>query len=70
MEELQRNCNRIAVMRKGELVACDSPPALISNLPGGGMTMEAVYMQYAVEYKKEQQHHITDDSIRALNLLM
>ncbi|MDQ0115719.1 ABC transporter ATP-binding protein [Paenibacillus harenae] len=73
MEELQRNCNHIAVMRRGEMVACDSPAALISNLPGGGMTMEAVYMHYAVESKKDEQHRpilITDESINALNLLM
>lgn len=48
MEELQRNCNRVGVMRKGEFIICDNPSRLISELPGGGLTMEAVYMYYAV----------------------
>ncbi|MGM0882120.1 MAG: ABC transporter ATP-binding protein [Bacillota bacterium] len=49
MEELQRNCNRVGVMRKGEFIICDNPSRLISELPGGGLTMEAVYMYYAVD---------------------
>ncbi|CAM4022803.1 ABC transporter ATP-binding protein [Paenibacillus alkaliterrae] len=51
MEEVQRNCDRIGVLRKGELVICGKPLTLISELPGGGMTMEAVYMQYAMDVK-------------------
>lgn len=49
MDEIQRNCSRVAVMRKGELVICNHPSMLISGLPGGGMTMEAVYMYYAAD---------------------
>ncbi|NIK78657.1 ABC-2 type transport system ATP-binding protein [Paenibacillus castaneae] len=49
MDEIQRNCSRVAVMRKGELVICNHPSKLISGLPGGGMTMEAVYMYYAAD---------------------
>lgn len=51
MEEIQCNCDRVSVMRKGELIICDYPSTLIAQLPGGGMTMEAVYMNYAVEIK-------------------
>ncbi|WP_138755746.1 ABC transporter ATP-binding protein [Paenibacillus sinopodophylli] len=50
MEDMQRNCNRVCVMRKGEFTACDNPSALIAQLPGGGLTMEAVYMHHAVEW--------------------
>ncbi|WP_054026664.1 ABC transporter ATP-binding protein [Bacillus sp. FJAT-28004] len=49
MEEIQRNCNRVCVMRRGEFITCDNPSKLIAQLPGGGMTMEAVYMHHAVE---------------------
>lgn len=52
MEEIQRNCNRVCVMRKGEFITCDNPSALIAQLPGGGMTMEAVYMHHAVEMNR------------------
>lgn len=48
MAEIQRHCDRVSVMRDGELVICNSPSNLISQLPGGGLTMEAVYMHYAV----------------------
>ncbi|OMF22343.1 ABC transporter [Paenibacillus sp. FSL H8-0548] len=51
MEEIQRYCSRVCVMRKGELMACANPTTLIAQLPGGGMTMEAVYMHHAVEMK-------------------
>jgi len=46
MEQVQRYCDRAAVMRQGQLLACDPPQSLISQLPGGGMTMEAVYMYH------------------------
>ncbi|MFD1954149.1 ABC transporter ATP-binding protein [Paenibacillus thailandensis] len=42
MGEVQRHCDRAAIMRKGELVACDSPQGLIASIPAGGLTMEAV----------------------------
>lgn len=48
MTEIQYHCDRVGVMREGSLVACDSPTTLITELPGGGLTMEAVYMHYAV----------------------
>lgn len=51
MEELQRNSNRVGVMRNGEFIICGNPSTLISDLPGGGLTMEAVYMYYAVDVK-------------------
>lgn len=48
MSLMQARCDRILVLREGSLAACDSPGRLIDGLPGGGLTMEAVYMHYAV----------------------
>lgn len=48
MTEIQYHCDRVGVMRSGSLVACGSPTKLITELPQGGLTMEAVYMHYAV----------------------
>ncbi|QAY66885.1 ABC transporter ATP-binding protein [Paenibacillus protaetiae] len=53
MGEAQRNCDRVAVMRKGKLVSCDSPQGLIARIPSGGLTMEAVYVHFALEQKNE-----------------
>ncbi|MHA6480592.1 ABC transporter ATP-binding protein [Paenibacillus sp. strain BS8-2] len=50
MTEIQYCCDRVGVMKGGQLVACDSPTTLIEELPRGGLTMEAVYMEYAVGY--------------------
>ncbi|MUT67875.1 ABC transporter ATP-binding protein [Paenibacillus sp. NEAU-GSW1] len=47
MGEMQRNCDRIAVLRKGSVVKCDTPSKLISQIPAGGLTMEAVYVHFA-----------------------
>ncbi|MFF2483345.1 ABC transporter ATP-binding protein [Paenibacillus sp. NPDC058071] len=47
MGEMQRNCDRVAVLRKGGVVKCDTPLELISQIPAGGLTMEAVYMHFA-----------------------
>lgn len=51
MTEIQYCCDRVGVMKEGRLVACDSPMTLIEELPRGGLTMEAVYMEYAVGSK-------------------
>ncbi|QNK59135.1 MULTISPECIES: ABC transporter ATP-binding protein [Paenibacillus] len=48
MTEIQYCCDRVGVMKEGQLVVCDSPMTLIEELPRGGLTMEAVYMEYAV----------------------
>lgn len=48
LTEMQACCDRIGIMREGRFVACDEPAQLIRKLPGGGLTMEAVYMHYAV----------------------
>lgn len=48
MTEIQYCCDRVGVMKDGELVVCDTPMTLIEELPRGGLTMEAVYMEYAV----------------------
>jgi ABC-2 type transport system ATP-binding protein len=48
MDEAQRHCDRIAIIKKGHLVACDQPRNLINSLLDGEGTMEDVYLQYAV----------------------
>ncbi|MFD0960878.1 ABC transporter ATP-binding protein [Paenibacillus chungangensis] len=48
MSEIYSHCDRVGVMRTGQLVACNKPRQLIDELPYGGMTMEAVYMHYAI----------------------
>lgn len=48
MDKVQKYCDRVSVMREGRLIICNSPSTLIAEIPGGGMTMEAVYMHYAV----------------------
>lgn len=47
MGEMQRNCDRIAVLRKGDIVRCDSPQQLISQIPEGCFSMEGVYVHFA-----------------------
>ncbi|WP_338452654.1 ABC transporter ATP-binding protein [Niallia oryzisoli] len=49
MEEVQRHCDRMAIIKKGKLVSCDRPSRLIDSLDHAG-TMEDVYLHYAVEY--------------------
>ncbi len=56
MEEVQMNCDRVCVLRNGECMVCDEPATLISELPGGGMTMEGVYMHYAVNAVADYAH--------------
>lgn len=46
MAQAQQYCSRIAIMRKGEIAAYEQPQRLISELPGGGLTLEAVYMHH------------------------
>lgn len=48
MDEAQRHCDRIAIIKQGKLVACDQPHHLIDSLVHGVGTMEDVYLQYAV----------------------
>jgi len=48
MDEAQRHCDRIAIIKKGKLVACDEPKKLIDTLGNYEGTMEDVYLQYAV----------------------
>ncbi|UGB28919.1 ABC transporter ATP-binding protein [Metabacillus sp. B2-18] len=47
MDEAQRHCDRIAIIKQGKLVACDEPIQLIQSLTCKG-SMEDVYLQYAV----------------------
>ena len=49
MDEAQRHCDRIAIIKKGKLVSCDKPKRLIELLGNHEGTMEDVYLQYAVE---------------------
>lgn len=48
MTEIARHCDRLAVLKNGMLKACGSSAELIRELPFYGMTLEAVYMHYAV----------------------
>lgn len=48
MDEVQRHCDRMAIIKKGKLVSCGSPSRLIDSLDYAG-TMEDVYLHYAVE---------------------
>ncbi|TXC92955.1 ABC transporter ATP-binding protein [Metabacillus litoralis] len=48
MDEAQRHCDRIAIIKKGKLVACDVPKNLIRSLNDGEGSMEDVYLQFAV----------------------
>ncbi|MFS0820094.1 ABC transporter ATP-binding protein [Bacillus sp. 1P02SD] len=48
MDEAQRHCDRIAMIKKGKLVACDQPQNLIDFYLQGAGTMEDVYLKYAV----------------------
>ncbi|WP_066315534.1 ABC transporter ATP-binding protein [Bacillus sp. FJAT-29814] len=49
MDEAQKHCDRIAIIKKGKLVACDRPKSLISSLLSEAGTMEDVYLQVAVD---------------------
>lgn len=49
MDEAQRHCDRIAIIKKGKLVSCDKPKRLIELLGNHEGSMEDVYLQYAVE---------------------
>ena len=42
MEEAEALCGRIAIMDRGEIVACDSPSALIANLQLNSMLKATV----------------------------
>ncbi|RFB12019.1 ABC transporter ATP-binding protein [Bacillus sp. HNG] len=48
MDEAQRHCDRIAMIKNGKLVACDQPQNLIDFYLQGAGTMEDVYLKYAV----------------------
>ncbi|MBL0386962.1 ABC transporter ATP-binding protein [Tumebacillus sp. ITR2] len=47
MEEVQRYCDRCAIIREGLLVACDTPENLIKLLPDDNGSMDDVYVQIA-----------------------
>ncbi len=48
MDEAQKHCDRIAIIKKGKLVACEKPQNLIDSYLQGAGTMEDVYLKYAV----------------------
>ncbi len=48
MDEAQKHCDRIAIIKKGKLVACDKPQHLIDAYLHGVGTMEDLYLKYAV----------------------
>lgn len=49
MDEAQKHCDRIAIIKKGKLVSCDKPNRLIESLGNREGTLEDVYLQQAVE---------------------
>lgn len=49
MDEVQKYCDRIAIIKKGKLVSCDKPMRLIESLGNHEGTMEDVYLQQAIE---------------------
>ncbi|MEH7379211.1 ABC transporter ATP-binding protein [Bacillus sp. JJ1533] len=50
MDEAQRHCDRIAMIKEGKCVACDQPQNLIDSYLQGAGTMEDVYLKYAVSH--------------------
>ncbi|MBV2206697.1 MAG: ABC transporter ATP-binding protein [Pseudomonas sp.] len=44
MEEAERLCDRVALLRQGRIVACDTPAALVTGLDGG---LEALFQEVA-----------------------
>lgn len=48
MDEAQKHCDRIAIIKKGKLISCDVPKSLIQSLGNVDATLEDVYLQYAV----------------------
>ena len=48
MDEAQRHCDRIAIIKNGKLISCDEPKQLIDTLGNQDATLEDVYLQYAV----------------------
>ncbi|SOC43111.1 ABC transporter ATP-binding protein [Ureibacillus acetophenoni] len=48
MDEAQKHCDRIAIIKKGKLISCDVPKSLIHSLGNDNATLEDVYLQYAV----------------------
>ncbi|MEH7238576.1 ABC transporter ATP-binding protein [Bacillus sp. JJ1562] len=50
MDEAQKHCDRIAIIKQGKLVACDQPQNLIDSYLQGAGTMEDVYLKYAVSH--------------------
>ena len=48
MDEAQKHCDRIAIIKKGKLISCDEPKQLIDSLGNQEATLEDVYLQYAV----------------------
>ncbi|XEC96279.1 ABC transporter ATP-binding protein [Paenibacillus tarimensis] len=53
MEEVQKYCDRVAVIVDGAVAACGTPSDLIRMLPGGAGTMDDVYVQMAARRKGE-----------------
>lgn len=48
MDEVQKYCDEVIIMKKGHVLLKDAPKTLVRNL-GGDATMEDVYIQYAIE---------------------
>ena len=48
MDEAQRHCDRIGIIKQGKLVSIDQPKNLIATLGVHDASMEDVYLKYAV----------------------
>ena len=44
LEEAERLCDRVAIMHRGRIVACDTPAALVAGLGGDAATLDDVYL--------------------------
>lgn len=53
MDEANKHCDRIAVIRQGKLIACDTPQRLIDTYTGGTGTLDDVYALAAIHTTKE-----------------
>ena len=46
MEEADVLCNRIAIMHRGRVMACDTPAALKSSVEGENVSLDDVFAYY------------------------
>ena len=64
MEEAQRLCDRVAIVDRGEIIAMDSPKAMISGLGGGIIRLGLSNGQMDAVSKRGQEHPAIKDISR------